>query len=187
MNIEACPHCQNAYSQTAETCDFCKQARQSDTVSEFSAVEPINNTEPVSIFVHVLAAFSGIAGFFVAGQLWFAVRAIFLPFLIGVNYYGIQLILGLFLFITFLLLGAVFGFVRDKGGWKLGFSLGGLVTAVFTLAFLLDVYSSGFTLDEVVGLITNTFPVLAGGCLGAYFGASYKQNQHTKGKNFNEQ
>ena len=184
MNIAVCPHCQNAYSQTAETCDFCEQARQSDTVSEFSAAEPVNHSKPVSVFVNVLAAFSGIIGFFVAGQLWFAVRAIFLPLLIGVDYYGLQLILGLILFVVFLVLGVIFGFVWDKGGWKLGFSLGGLVAVVWFLIFLLDVFSSGFTFDQFVSVITDTFPVLAGGCLGAYVGASYKQKRHTKGKNF---
>jgi hypothetical protein len=180
MNIATCPHSKNAYSQTAETCDFCEQAMQSDTLSEFSAAEPLNHSKPVSIFVHVLAVFSGIIGFFVAGNLWFAVRAIFLPLLIGVNYYGLQLILGLFLFVIFLVLGIIFGFVWDKGGWKLGFSLGGLLAIFWFLIFLLDVFSYGFTFDRVVGLITNTFPVLAGSGLGAYFVASYKQKQHAK-------
>ena len=184
MNIATCPHCKNAYSQTAETCDFCEQAMQSDTLSEFSADEPLNHSKPVSVFVHVLAVFSGIIGFFVAGNLEALLRVIFLPLLIGVNYYGLQLILGSILFVTFLGLGALFGFVWDKGGWKLGFSLGSLITAVWILAFLLDVFSYGFTFDRVVGLITFTLPVLAGGCLGAYFGASYKQKQQTKGKNF---
>ncbi len=184
MNIEACPHCQNAYSQTTETCDFCNQPRQSDTVSEFGTVEPINRSKPVSILVHVLAAFSGIAGVFIGFNLWFVVGIILLPFGFDRGSWSGQLSLGLLFFVTFLVLGAIFGFVRNKGGWKLGLSLGSLVVAVWISAFLLDVYSSGFTLDRVVGLITNAFPGLAGCCLGAYFGASYKQNQHTKGKNF---
>ena len=184
MNIATCPHCKNAYSQTAETCDFCQQATQSDSLSEFSADAPVNHSKPASVFVHVLAVFSGIIGFIVAGQLWFAVRAIFLPLLIGVNYYGLQLILGSILFVIFLVLGTILGFVWDKGGWKLGFSLGGLVAVFWILVFLLDVFSSGFTFDKVVSVLTDTLPVLAGGCLGAHFGASYKQKQHTKGKNF---
>ncbi len=184
MNIATCPHCKNAYSQTSETCDFCKQARQSDTLSEFSAAEPVNHSKPVSVFVHVLAVFSGIIGFFVAINLWFVVGIILLPFGFDRGSLSSQLILGLLVFITFLGLGALFGFVWDKGGWKLGFSLGSLVTAVWILAFLLDVFSSGFTFNKVVSVIALTLPVLAGGCLGAYFGASYKRKQRTKGKNF---
>ena len=184
MNIAVCPHCQNAYSQTAETCDFCEQARQSDTVSEFSAAEPVNHSKPVSVFVHALAVFSGIAGVFVAINLWFVVGIILLPFGFDRGSLSSQLILGLLVFATFLLLGTLFGFVWDKGGWKLGFSLSGLVAAVWILAFLLDVFSSGFTFDKVVSVIPKTFPVLAGGCLGAYLGAGYKQKRHTKGKNF---
>ena len=184
MNIATCPHCKNAYSQTAETCDFCKQARQSDTLSEFSAAEPVNHSKPVSVFVHVFAVFSGIAGVFVANNLWFVVGIILLPFGFDRGSLSSQLILGLLVFVTFLVLGTLFGFVWDKGGWKLGFSLGGLVAVFWFLIFLLDVFSYGFTFDRVVGLITFTLPVLAGGCLGAYFGASYKQKQHTKGKNF---
>ena len=183
MNIATCSHCRNAYSQTTENCDFCKQAMRSDTLSEFSAAEPVNHSKPVSVFVHVLAVFSGIAGVFVAGNLHALLRFILMPFNIFMGFYGIQMILGLFFFAVFLLLGALFGFVWDKGGWKLGFSLGGLVTVFWFLIFLLDVFSYGFTFDKVVSVFTNTFPVLAGSCLGAYFGASYKQKQHTKGEN----
>lgn len=184
MNIATCPRCKNAYSQTSETCDFCKQARQSDTLSEFSAAEPVNHSKPVSVFVHVLAVFSGIAGFIVAGNLQTLLRFILMPYNIFMEFYGIQMILSLFFFATFLLLGALFGFVWDKGGWKLGFSLGGLVAVFWFLLFLWNIFSSGFTFAKVVSVITLTLPILAGGCLGAYFGASYKQKRHTKGKNF---
>lgn len=184
MNIATCPHCKNAYSQTAETCDFCKQAMQSDTVSEFRAAEPVNRSQPVSVFVHILAVFSGIAGAFVAGNLQALLRFILMPFNIFMGFYGIQLTLGLFFFVVFLLLGAIFGFVWDKGGWKLGFSLGGLVAVFWILVSLLDGFSSNFSFNLVVSVITLTFPVLAGGCLGAYSGASYKQKQHTKVRNF---
>ncbi len=119
MNIATCPHSKNAYSQTAETCHLCEQAMQSGSLSEFDVVEPVNHSKPVSAFVHVLAVFSGIAGLVIAGNLQTLLRVILMPFNIFMGYYGIQLILGLFLFVIFLLLGALFGFVWDKGGWKL--------------------------------------------------------------------
>jgi hypothetical protein len=184
MNTATCPRCKNAYSQTSEICDFCQQAVSSESVSDVSANEPANHSKPVSVFVHVLAAFSGIAGFFVAYNLHALLRFILMPYNIFMEFYGIQMILGSFLFVTFLILGALFGFVWNKGGWKLGISLGGLVVVFWVLVFPLDVFSGNFSFTLVVSVITNTFPVLAGSCLGAYFGASYKQKRHRKGKNF---
>lgn len=186
MNTAVCPHRKNVYSQTAETCHLCEQTMQSGTaaaaaaVSEFGAVEPGNDSKPVTSLVHALAVFSGIAGFVAAYNLHNLLHIILMPFNIFVGYYGRQLTLGLFLFVTFLLLGAIFGFKWAQGGWKLGFSLGGVVAAFFSLMFLLDVFAGSFDFNLIVGAIPNIFPVLAGGCLGAYLGANYKQKRHTK-------
>lgn len=180
MNTATCPHCNNAYSQTAKTCHHCERTIQSNTFSEFGAVEPNNHSKPATALVHALAVFSGIAGFVVAYNLHNLLHLILMPFNIFIGYYGRELTLGLFLLVIFLLLGAFFGFKWDKGGWKLGFSLGGLVAALFILAFLLDVFSGNFSFNLVVGAITHIFPVLVGGFLGLYFGAKYKQNQQKK-------
>lgn len=180
MNTATCPHCQNIYSQKAETCHFCKQTKLSGTFSELRAAEPIKHSENVTALVHVLAVFSGIAGFVAAYNLNNLLHIILMPFNIFIGYYGKELTLGLFLFVTFLLLGALFGFKWDKGGWKLGFSLGWLVAALWILAFLLDIFSGNFSFDQVFGTIMYIFPMLAGGCLGAYFGANYKQKRHTE-------
>jgi len=153
---------------------------QSGTLPEFDVVEPVNQSKPVTYLVHILAVFSGIAGVFVANNLWFVIGIILLPFGFDRSSLDSQLILGLFTFVTFLVLGALLGFVWDKGGWKLVFSLGSLVTAIWILAFLLDGFSRNFSFNLIVRVITNTFPVLAGSCLGTYFGASYKQKQHAK-------
>lgn len=180
MNTATCPNCKTSYSQTVETDHLCEQTMQSVNFSQFGTDEPINHSKPATALVHTLAVFSGIAGFVVAYNLNNLLHIILMPFNIFIGYYGRELILGLFLFVIFLFLGALFGFKWDKGGWKLGFSLGGLVAALFTLAFLLDVFSGRFSFNLVVGAIPNIFPVLTGGCLGAYFGANYKRKQYAR-------
>jgi hypothetical protein len=144
-------------------------------LSESNAIKPRDDSKFLNILIHALAVFCGGVGYFVA-HIFFK----FLPFALGSL--GAHLIWGLVIFIIFLVLGALFGFVWNKLGWKLGLSLASLVIIFLGFNFLLNllsVFSGGVNFESTAIISMHTLLTLVGGCLGAYFGAKYKQKRLT--------
>ncbi len=172
MKLSHCPDCGNACSLTATTCPRCGRVMKPGDLSESNLVKPRDNSIFLNILIHALAVICGVVGFFVA-RIFFN----FLPFGFSVGFLGGHLIWGLVIFIVFLVLGALFGFVWNKLGWKLGLSLASLMIIVWGFRFLLDVFSGEVNFESAILVSTFTLPTLVGGCLGAYFGAKYKQKR----------
>jgi uncharacterized membrane protein len=146
-------------------------------LSESNLVKPRDNSKFLSVLIHALAVISGMIVFSI----------IFFIYLSTEYYWSrnvwISLIsLGLILFATFLAIGAVFGFTWNKGGWKLGLSLG-ILPLIFSGVLLLGAWwnEGRPTFYAISQKIIWTLPELLGGCIGAYFGAKYKQKRLTTG------
>jgi hypothetical protein len=147
-------------------------------LSESNAIKPVDYSNFLNNLIHALAVICGVVGYLGA--------RIFVNFLASafiIGSLGRHLIWGLVIFIIFLVLGAVFGFVWNKLGWKLGLSLASLVIIFWGFTFLLNLLN-GINLGEVnfesTAIISmHTLLTLLGGCLGAYFGAKYKQKRLT--------
>jgi hypothetical protein len=86
-------------------------------------------------------------------------------------------VLALIFFLTFLLTGAVLGFLWSKEGWRLGLSLAGSALICWSLFVLFRIFLYGININFEV--ITTFFivsiPALMGGCLGTFLGASFRQ------------
>jgi hypothetical protein len=112
---------------------------------------------------------------------------LFIYYYLGWNGWNSLILTGLILFVVFLAIGAVFGFTWNKGGWKLGLSLGILPLVCSGVILLAKLWSGGlptfyvYYVHAISQIIIFTLPELLGGCIGAYFGAKYKQKRLTTG------
>jgi lipid-A-disaccharide synthase-like uncharacterized protein len=144
-------------------------------LSELNLIKPRDYSKFLNILVHALAVITGVIVFLIVSVSYF--------YLLG-NYYSENTawifigFLGLILFTTFLVSGALFSFVWNKGGWKLGLSLGILPVIGSSIFILYSMFFEGEVhFLAVCQLISITLPELVGGCVGCYLGASYKKRQ----------
>ncbi len=179
MKTASCPDCGNACSLTATKCSHCGRIMKPDDLSESNLVKPVDYSKSSNILIYTLAVISGIIGFFFASLI---LGLLGLGF--GVGFWGEQIISGLVFFITFLVLGTLFGFVWNNLGWKLGLLLASFIIIVYGFLFLLGVVSSVFSGNITLTIIFTAgiapkILLVAGSCVGAYIGAEYKRRTQT--------
>jgi hypothetical protein len=149
---------------------------QPSDLSEANLVKPTDYSKLINVLVYALAVISGLVIFLATyGISSFILKSTELVSIIGV--FGSRIILILSILMSFFVAGMLFGFLRDKQGWKLGLFLASTVVILSVEEFLKFVFGGSSVVEQVVNLILFAFPPLAGGCLGAYFGARLKRNR----------
>ena len=135
-----------------------------------------------TILPHALAIFCGYIGWYISTFIAIFLSGAYRPDK------KFDVMNGLFSFITFLLLGALLGFLFNKLGWKLGLSLASFVIIVWGFVFGVHIFwgvrtafSDTTSFEGFIRLILYTFPELIGGCLGAYLGAESRNRRTHKG------
>jgi hypothetical protein len=145
-------------------------------LSESNAVKRSDYSIFFNILVHALA--------FIGGLIISAVTLFLLAFnldeirpVIGFN--GFYVFSGLIFFIVFLISGALLGFLWNKGGWKLGLSLGSstVIASILYVLYGFLLYGDLISFETLIAFSSVTIPALLGGCVGSYFGASYKKRR----------
>lgn len=138
--------------------------------TESNLIKSTYRSKLPNILVHVGAMICGVVGFsliyFLGGVLASNVRMEFNTFKV--------IYLSMF-FITFLVLGTLFGYFWIRSGWKLGLSLASIPVIFWSLIYLSEALSSETHFPDGVKIVHYTLPVLAGGCFGAYLGSRLKQ------------
>lgn len=139
------------------------------SIVEHDLTKPANRSKLLNIIVHAIASVCGTFGFlsvYLFGG--FIASRVLMEFSTFVIIY-----LSLF-FITFSILGALFGYFQSSSGWKLGLSLASLPVIFWSLIYLIEALSSEKHFPEGVKIFHYTLPILVGGCLGAYLGSKFK-------------
>jgi hypothetical protein len=163
MKLAPCPDCGNPCSLTATTCPRCGRVIKPGDLSEFNLVKPRDYSKLLNLLVHALAVISGMIVFSI----------IFYIHLLSHTHFGWGL--SLVLFITFLAIGAILSFTWNKSGWRLGLSLGSLPFVCVLFMLWSDGNHTFYDVSQLI--IILAMPEIIGGCIGAYFGAKYKQRQ----------
>jgi hypothetical protein len=145
-------------------------------LSESNLVKPTDYSVFFNILAHALAF---IGGLIISGILLFLFFNYSDELHSVAGYNGFKVVLCSMVFIPFLISGALFGFLWNKGGWKLGLSLGGSPVIAWSLLILFSLFFQGGKIDfqSIPVYLFIALPALAGGCIGSYFGASYKKRQ----------
>jgi hypothetical protein len=145
-------------------------------LSESNLVKPADYSLLFNILAHALAFIGGLV---ISGILIFLIFNFGdkLSSVLGVN--NLTVVSCPMIFIAFLISGALFSFLWNKSGWKLGLSLGSSAAVAFGLLSLYLFLFQGLKISfqEIPIYFIITLPALAGGCLGSYFGASCKKRQ----------
>jgi hypothetical protein len=136
-------------------------------LSESNLVKPRDYSKLLNILVHALAAISGMI----------VLTIVFVSYFYLFRGYYLDWKLSLVLFITFLAIGAIFGFTWNKSGWRLGLSLGSLPFVCVLFMLWSDGNHTFYDASNLI--IILSMPEIIGGCIGAYFGAKYKQKRLT--------
>ncbi len=158
MTLAPCPDCGNYCSLTATTCPRCGRNMKFGDLSESSAIEVTDSQTP-NIFFYIFAVITGLIG------------SIFAGFIGAVL--GIPMILSAC--VTLFALGAFFGFVWSKVGWKWGLWLVAVSNFVWFIGAVSIGKNSSFVL---VPFFIEILPSLISSCIGAYLGAEFRRKQY---------
>lgn len=175
MKLAACPDCGNACSLTAQTCPRCGRVMENGDLSESNIIKP----KGFSIFRDLLVyLFSAILGLITS----FIIFIVYFGFLRWDVYYPniILFVWVITIFIGFVLLGFLFGYIKDKNWWKLGLSLSSLtvITSVVSLLYFLtsdDIENIKFF--DITMIILLGLTPLVSAFVGTYSGATYKRSR----------
>jgi MFS family permease len=173
MKLAPCPDCGNACSLTAPSCPRCGRIMQPGDLSENNLVKTTDYSKLKNILVPLLAFVTGATAFLI----YFSVIPYIKTRESDVNQI-LAIIASSIFIISLFALAALFGFVWDKFGWRLGLWLVSLPLILMALGLLTSLASGSF-LSFFVILAFCGFMVLAG-CFGVVLGAKYKKRLQSK-------